>query len=343
MIKHSLFIALLFILRQAINAQTEFKPGYMISLQMDTIYGEIYNNNYYFNSQQCEFRKNPGEKPTLYKPGELFGYRFSDGKYYIAKSNELFNPPIFLEYLIDGKLDIFFYQSSDRKNHYYAETDSIPMRELIFSEETTNVDGKNYLLTNKRYINLLKFYTSDCPELREALDKLNKPEHKNMINIATQYNEMVCTNGQCVVFEKKIPRKKIIEFNGGMAYLTPYFLSEGDQKYYPNYGFTLLFQQAQQRENLYLGIGLRFNNTELDDFPKQQIPLAICYINTKQGFSPSFGYEFNLNAFVLHAFKGGIRYQKKNLALSLEAQMNTALFIKPYGFQGGFVLSYLIN
>ena len=37
MIKHSFAIALLVVLHQALSAQTEFKPGYIISLQMEPI------------------------------------------------------------------------------------------------------------------------------------------------------------------------------------------------------------------------------------------------------------------------------------------------------------------
>lgn len=238
---------------------------------------------------------------------------------------------------------MFFFQEPGGENHFFASCDTIPIRELYYNEEVKNVDGKNYLSENKRFIALLKYYTSDYPELRQELERLSKPEYKSLIDIAVKYNEYTCGDGSCVVFEKKISRKKIVRAYGGMSYLTPYLLDPGDENYFPVYGFEMLFQQVQQRESLYVGIGFLSNVTDLEYFPKVLIPISVNYINPKQGFSPAFSYSFSLNSFMLHSVSAGLRYQKKDFAFSLDAGLNTVFFIKPYGMTGSVSFSYLFN
>ena len=69
----------------AIRSYYDFKNGYIITANQDTIYGYVNNNSYYDNSQFCEFKTSKNDSVIKYTPKELFGYRFIDGKFYISK------------------------------------------------------------------------------------------------------------------------------------------------------------------------------------------------------------------------------------------------------------------
>jgi hypothetical protein len=102
-----LFISVLFIsIVQILNAQSDFKPGYIITLQNDTVYGKIDNRGELLMAQVCIFKSLQGEKHD-YTPSEIKAFRITDEKYYIAKL--LNGNMVFLEFLIKGKNKYLLY------------------------------------------------------------------------------------------------------------------------------------------------------------------------------------------------------------------------------------------
>ena len=94
--KHILIFLILLISIESL-AQSNFNKGYIITTELDTIYGEIDNSDYYSNSQYCDF-KDLKNTVIRFFPDKIFGYRFIDGKYYVSK--EINGNKLFLEYLI---------------------------------------------------------------------------------------------------------------------------------------------------------------------------------------------------------------------------------------------------
>lgn len=68
-------------------AQTDFRRGHIITLNSDTVYGEINYSNEGKLNQVCYFRSPAGEI-VEYTPEELTGYRFDNSKYYVSKEFE---------------------------------------------------------------------------------------------------------------------------------------------------------------------------------------------------------------------------------------------------------------
>jgi hypothetical protein len=222
-----------------IIAQSDFRDGYIITTNLDTIFGLIDNKSYYENSHFCDFKNKDKDSIIRFYPDQLLGYRYIDGKYYI--SEEINNQKLFLEYLINGNLDIYFLQDSKGNNHYYASKDSTRLQELNYRTGIKNINGQDKYYESKQYIGPLSYLTNDCPGLKDDIYRLNEPNHKKLISFAEKYHSLTCGNDSCIIYEKEIPRKIILCLYGGSNIFFSN-ISELDRKIYPSAGFTLLFQ-----------------------------------------------------------------------------------------------------
>ena len=77
-----LFIALSIHMFQ-VKSQTDFRPGYVIKNEGDTVYGVIDYRGDQLMSKVCKF-KNSNNKLFSYSPFDIQSFRFVDGKYYVS-------------------------------------------------------------------------------------------------------------------------------------------------------------------------------------------------------------------------------------------------------------------
>jgi len=338
-----IFSIFLFLILVDSNANNEFKIGYVITLQHDTIFGKIASTNYYDHSISCTFKNSKTNEITTYFPNQIVGYRFNDGKYYVSKEIVIdsVKTKVFMEYLINGKLDLFFRQDKKSENHYYAQKDTIGISELEFGKVIIHKDGSDWVIKNNKYVGLLSYLTYDCPDVKNDIPKMNEPDHKKLIKFAEKYQDKMCSDQACIIYEKKMPRKIKMQAYGGQSY--GFYTSDDDlinSKYFSSFGFNILFQQTQRSENMYIGIGADFFSFS-NNFNFARIPLSINYLNSKMGFSPMCSYEIDLKTFcLLQDLNGGFKFQMKKLSLNLTASLRTALLIRPYSLGLNFGIMY---
>jgi hypothetical protein len=321
-------------------AQSNFQKGYVFVSETDILYGEIDNKSYYENSQFCDFRTGPDDSVRRYHPEDLFAYHFTDGKYYISKKvlGMEKDPTIFLEYLVDGKMDVFFYQDEIARNHYFVSKDSSQLRELVYAKKEEVIDGKRMTYETKPFTGLLGYYTSDCPQIKSNIINMGEPNHKNLVRLASRYHDLTCKGERCIIYEKSLKHKFSLYLNGGLQYhiIPGYFLSDDTAMYnpsgvYPVYSVGVLFQQFQRRESFYLGIGVVAMHDDYGSRPYIGIPFSVNYLNPRPGLSPAFSYSFDVMQFgMIQSLSGGIKYQMKKSAILLTADLKTFSFIVPY-------------
>lgn len=328
---------------QVINAQTNYLDGYILLNEKDTVFGKIDNRAYSDNSLYCDFKKSETDSVTRYYPGEIYGYRFVNGKYYISKDVEIDNKQVrlFFEYLINGNLDIYFFMDEANKGRYFASKESLPLKELKYSEKTTMIDGKLMLDVSKEYVGLLTYFTMDCEKIRSEIPKMNEVDHKKLIRFAEKYHSLTCKDGNCIIYEKQLSRKIKVNAVGGSSY---FFndLYDTNGKVHSSYGFSVLFQQYQKSEKVYLGIGLyRMSGLDALLVDGYQIPVSISYFNPRMGLSPYASYDLDLNyGFIVQALKLGLNYQMKKMSILLYGDFKTLVLIKPFGTSINFGFSY---
>jgi len=209
-LKFSLLIFLILTALLKGIAQTDFREGYYITLENDTVFGLVDYRGEAKNSQVCIFKKEELSVPVKFEPTEIKGYRFIDGKFYISNPINTGNEEktVFLEFLVNGITNLYFYR--DLNNYMYFIEDKNGKLLLLSNEViTSNVEGKGEVQRNSnKYIGVLRATFADCKEIQPQLDNVSLG-HKSLINITKSYHNYVCDTEECIVYEKKVPSAKI--------------------------------------------------------------------------------------------------------------------------------------
>lgn len=191
----------------SVSAQSDFRKGYIITNDNDTIHGLIDYRGDIKNCSQCIFKLEETDKPIEYLADDIKGYRFIDSKYYISYYLDDLAERVFIEYLIDGIVDIYYYKDNFKEN-YYASKNGSELYKLDNEVIEIKVDDKIYAKNSNKYISILRYLYSDSSI---PLDKVNtlRLGHKPLIDISHEYHNNVCNGDECIIFEKKLPPVRV--------------------------------------------------------------------------------------------------------------------------------------
>lgn len=164
-IKRLLFLGLLFT-AGLINAQTDFRAGYVIKENNDTLLGEIDYRGDLLMSEICRFRLNDKGKEVEYSPNDIVAYRFNESKYFVSK--EFNGKKIFLEFLIKGQINIY-YLRDDSGDHYFLEKEGTKIIEIPYEEGIRYKDDVPYFYKSTKHIGLLNYYMQDAQIFNQGL------------------------------------------------------------------------------------------------------------------------------------------------------------------------------
>ena len=320
---YKLIIVLLLCLGNRLNAQTDFRAGYIITNSNDTAFGEIDYRGDILMGKLCRFKTNGNV--VDYSPSEIAAYRFTDdGKYFVSK--ELNGIKTFLQFLIKGQVNVYSYRGDDSYTHFYIEKEDMPLSELVYEEEIVREDGKLIMRQSKKHIGLLRFYMQDAPSLQPQIENIIKPRQEELLKVAKNYHYAVCLEGEdCIVFEKKKPLFKLsVDAVIGIVN----YLNDDDIQLYG--GALCNIWLPRSNEKLYLRTGLLYTNANADKENNNKnsiwkIPFMAEYIYPKSVFRPKAAYGLGLlfydNSFGGHllGFMGGLNiFINRSLSCSLE-------------------------
>ena len=269
-----------------LNAQ-DLRKGYIFS-KGDTINGILKFQGDIRNSKECILISDR-ETEKLLLPFEIDGYMFEKGKYYVSKylvkSDTTLK--VFAEYLIKGQKDLFYYRDYTGF-HYLINANDSSLIEIPYKQEVVYIDGKSYLRESKQHIGLLKSYFSDCPSIYSQIEKLKKPDSKNLISITKKYHEVVCGENSCIVYKKqKTPLKIAVE---PRFELTKF---QGESDYFRQHGGLVYIWLPVSNENLYLKSGVLYSKHD-NDISMYKIPLQFEYVFPKKIVRPKLDLGVNI-------------------------------------------------
>ncbi len=244
-------------------AQTDFRSGYIITNENDTIHGLIDYRGGPRNAKECNFRENESSPVREFKPFDIKAYRFTDSKFYISKSikindNEI---PVFLEFLVNGIADLYYY-ADGTSIHYFIEKQDGKLIELTNAEERVNVGGHEYARESKRYIGLLTYAFSDCPQIFPSINRA-KFNDESLVEVTKEYHDYKCEDGRsCIIYEKKLPVVKLkfasyISLNRStldLLHAKNYEAIRFDAAYHPSIALQLNFDLPRASEKLSLQV-----------------------------------------------------------------------------------------
>ncbi|NJK97383.1 MAG: hypothetical protein HC905_22945, partial [Bacteroidales bacterium] len=190
---------LLFSLYAYSIAQNEWLSGYVLKTNQDTLFGFIENTGNKSNSFECHFRKDLSGEIQIYKPQDIIGYRYNDGKFFLSRKivDKNGESQVFLEFLINGKIKM--YHLGDETDRYFVEKDTM-FYELLNTEEIVKQDYGEYLRKKKEYLGILNHLMNDG-DMTNKISSLNFSA-KSLIKISEEYHHKVCPNEACIVYEK---------------------------------------------------------------------------------------------------------------------------------------------
>ena len=191
------------------NGQSDFRPGYYITNDLDTIHGYIDYRGDLRNSRLCVYKSESKAEPVKLKPGEIMAYRFDQGKYYVTKSveSEESKKQVFAEYLVNGIANLYYYRD-DELDHYLIETEDGRLIPLVNEKKIIERDGVKLAWESNEHVRILKATFADCWELQPKIDKVAL-SHESLINITSDYHNYVCEDENCIVYQKETPRLRV--------------------------------------------------------------------------------------------------------------------------------------
>ncbi len=341
--------------------QDNYKPGYVITNSLDTIRGYLLNvnTNPY---KECSFKKSLNENVVVYSPDQIYGYRFEDnGKFYISKDTPVDKSMkrYFLEYMIQGKANI--YLRTDQLVHYYIETARYKMMEISETEKYSRTKLGDVIVRPKLYTGKLKYVLSDCPEVFDEIDKL-KLYPTQIIKLAEDYHNHVCTGEKCIIYEKKIQPLKI---NWGIVAGTSYnkfYFNDESYTYYQFNGFVGLNVEIEnavfsfEKLSLKTGVNIQqfnkfnFYNNNYSSYYGNSFNSQINFKSYAIINPITLNYSFPLNKFVPYIGAG--------ISNMFILSQNNDLYILDYdyktfygsvlpkyhlGYEGAVGLKYILN
>jgi hypothetical protein len=192
-----------------LGAASLYSRGYVVDNKNDTIYGLLKLGNNTFNAQKCILKDSTNQNERIYSPEDINSYRFSNGKYYVSMSLTLNEgtKKIFMEYLVKGIVDIYFYSDVSGGRYFVDKGDGI-LVELKNTKYTVQEDDKTYQRNKNEYIVILGQIFQESPKTCEELMR-SELDYKSLTKLVVDYHTDMCTSEKCVVYEKKSNPEKL--------------------------------------------------------------------------------------------------------------------------------------
>lgn len=175
----SFILILSLIVSLGVMGQDNFKKGYVITLENDTLFGKINDAGGFKNSRLCTFKPSKKHKVTEYLPGEIKGYRMYNDKYYASKpvGDKEGTKYKFVEVIIEGPVSLFHDRKSTEKAFYIQKKDSDLVRlvyevgQLRYKPEdgASVIYSPTYTVHNRLYQDNLYNFFSDSKKIQDRV------------------------------------------------------------------------------------------------------------------------------------------------------------------------------
>jgi hypothetical protein len=197
------------------SSQDNYIPGFIISLKEDTTFGFIKNRSLSNNSEGCYFRKSMDSEEKLFLPFEIQSFRLEDGNFYYSKKVKINNQTenLFLQYLVDGKVDLYYLNHNNKESYFLQKNDSI--YELKNTEILINDGGTSYIKGKREYWGILNVVLGDCKEIKGELSK-SKLNNSSLVKIVNDYHKYTCKDDKCIIYQRDNSIKYSVAYLAGI-------------------------------------------------------------------------------------------------------------------------------
>ncbi|WP_224999361.1 outer membrane beta-barrel protein [Cesiribacter sp. SM1] len=175
-------------------AQSNYRPGYIITIKGDTVAGFINYKGNKSSAKSCEYKKGLSGDVITYKPFDLKGYGFVNDKFFQSieirstDNNGVSKDQLFVEVLVRGVVSLY----RDPSAFYIAKGDST-LHKLVVREDLEVIDGKKMLRRSTHHIGILTYMMHDCGRLKEKIERIFI-EEKDLTKLVEEYNRCISTD-----------------------------------------------------------------------------------------------------------------------------------------------------
>jgi hypothetical protein len=184
-------------------AQSNLKPGLLVTKANDTIHGFIDYRNWANNPEKVEFYRSMGDKATVYFPKDIQCFSVS-GETYLSAVVTIDNSPfktenlkeesdfnyitdtVFLLNLINGEKSLYYYKDIKDKEHFFIMNNSAIELLLYKCYLKRDIVGNLSIFQNKKYVGQLSIYLKDCSTIQGRMANL-KYNRMNLVKLFLYY------------------------------------------------------------------------------------------------------------------------------------------------------------
>ncbi|WP_436516384.1 hypothetical protein [Ekhidna sp. To15] len=171
--------------------QNDFRNGYIITNDNDTIQGQADYRSNSKNYESCIFKSEEGERE--YFSSQIKGFGYINDKFFSSQIIE----GSFVEVLVDG--DISLYRSRD-KYHIKKDTSLYDLESIV---EEVEIDGKIGTRETSRWRGILNYLTGDCLKNSTSSIASLKLDEKSLTRFILKYNS--CKGSEFTEFKASKP------------------------------------------------------------------------------------------------------------------------------------------
>ncbi len=205
--KLNLCLVLLFFIT-GLKGQADFRPGYVITDQNDSLSGLIDYRVAVKNENKCEFRKQARSETQVFLPADIKRFRFTEGKYFISKEVPVNGEKValFLEFLVDGTVDLYSFNNGVNPR-FFIQKSGGEIFELLVGKESVKGGSSTISRETYEYMNTLKSVMNDSPQFFPAIDK-TAFDTQSLMMLVKRYDNYVSSR-KAVFYEKQPPDVKL--------------------------------------------------------------------------------------------------------------------------------------
>ncbi len=304
-----------------ISAQTDFREGFIITNQGDTVRGYLNYKESNRNFDFCEFRSSLSDRTTIYEPTDIKAYKFAGDK---LLESSIINLPnqnsqwVFLEVIISGRLNLYKY-----KGEFFVKGDDNTLRHLQNEVREIVVNGTKRLQPSRKYIGMLIYLMRDCDLISQSQIEGTGLTERDLTVLVESYNQ--CGGLESVSYKENKPWFRAVPgVLAGVAvtsvdfkYFSYDFLNTFEPQVVATIGFDAELSSPRLHENVsfYTGAFISKNHFNSDtetnpypgiinrhelmaDFVQVRIPLLLRYTFPERSITPYLNLGF-ITAFML--------------------------------------------
>lgn len=186
-----------------IEAQNNFKSGFIVNTENDTILGFINDKVDSQLSDNIEFKKGKSDKVVVLTPNDIIFFQFESGRKFEKIYRKIDSSNIFGKKHIQGKIDLFIVRTSKGdKSEFYLRNNEIDKSVYLMPPNKRNVtkNGKEYVTKSNSTFNAkLKAIKEETSSYKPI-----KYKPKLIIKSVIDYNKKNNGNYLYELFEESI-------------------------------------------------------------------------------------------------------------------------------------------